>query len=267
MLNLNHNSIMKKLILILILISLAGCRSGGSSSNTDSMTGSAQKGPLIFGSNIWVSVLDINLNPTGVTYMAQTTDDLGNFSISSNLDGNLVEVVADGYFLDEISGGLSSGKLTLRAIADLDVDNSPTVNILTTIQAPRIKELMKTTSYSVALSQSQTEILNMFGITSSTVVNLNGLFNMQINGSGDPDSVLLATSAVIMQMATTEANSNSTSKVAELSYFVSQMGRDLAADGDLDDKEEKLLQKIAKILQLSSAHRKGIIAEIHGNEA
>ena len=41
----------------------------------------------------------------------------------------------------------------------------------------------------------------------------------------------------------------------------------IIADGDLDDREEKLLQKIAKVLQLSTAHCKGIIAEIHDNEA
>ena len=232
---------MKKLLLILIVINLAGCGSSGSSGGstgvdqTYSMTGSAQKGPLIFGSNIWVSVLDDGLNPTGTTYMAQTNDDLGNFTISTGIAGNLVEIVADGYFLNEISGGLSSGKLTIRAMADLSEDTSPTVNILTTLQTPRIKELMKTTSYAVAFTQSQTEVLAMFGITSSTVVNLNGLYSMQINGSGDPDSVLLATSAIMMQMATTEATSNSTSKVAELSYFISSLGRDLANNGAIDD--------------------------------
>ena len=49
--------------------------------------------------------------------------------------------------------------------------------------------------------------------------------------------------------------------VYKAGYYIS------IADGDLDDREEKLLQKIAKILQLSTAHCKGIIAEIHDNEA
>jgi predicted small lipoprotein YifL len=227
-------------LLLLLSLSLTGCGGGGSTpsatdSATYSMTGSAQKGPLIFGSNIWVSELDQNLNPNGKTYMAQTNDDLGNFTIGTNVGSNLVEIVADGYFLDETTGGLSSGKMSLRAVADLNIDNSPTVNILTTIQAPRLKELMKVTSYSAALSRSQTEILNMFGIASSTVENLNGLYAMQINGDGDPDSVLLATSAIMMQMSTTEAASTGASKAAELSFFVSQMGRDLSTDGELDD--------------------------------
>lgn len=250
------------LSLVIISVMLISC--GGESisysddvDQTYSMTGSAQKGPLIFGSNIWVSVLDTNLNPTGITYMSQTTDDLGNFTISTGVQGNLVEIVADGYFLNEISGGLSSGKLTLRAVADLSVDSSPTVNILTTIQAPRIKELMKTTSYSVALSQSQTEVLNMFGIEGASVDSLNGLFNMQINGDEDPDSVLLAASAIIMQMATTEADSNSTSKVAELSYFVSQIGRDISTDGDLDDT--------ATVTKLNTAAQNVNLASVRSN--
>ena len=217
------------------------------------MTGSAQKGPLIFGSNIWVSELDQSLNPNGKTYMAQTNDDLGNFTIGTNVGSNLVEIVADGYFLDETSGGLSSGKISLRAVADLSVDNSPTVNILTTIQAPRLKELMKVTSYSAALAQSQSEILNIFGIESSTVENLNGLYAMQINGNSDPDSVLLATSAIMMQMSSTEASALSSSKAAELSFFVSQIGRDLTTDGDLDDATIKTkLTTAAKNVNLSS---------------
>ena len=74
----------------------------------------------------------------------------------------------------------------------------------------------------------------------------------------------------------TDDPSNMETYIKTLFPHLNEQGREMVykagyyisiADGDLDDREEKLLQKIAKILQLSTAHCKGIIAEIHGNEA
>ena len=236
---------MKKLFMLLSLLislSLTGC-GGGGSSETYSMTGSAQKGPLIFGSYVWVSELDNNLNSIGKTYITQTTDNLGNFKLGANITSNLVEIIADGYFMDETTGSLSTAKFAMSAIADLRIDNSPTVNILTTLQVPRLKTLMTTMSYSAAFSLSQNEILAAFGINSSSVNNLNGLFSMEINGTEDPDSVLLATSAILMQMAATQASSTGASKAAELSYFISQISNDISSLGALSDSA--LISKIS----------------------
>ena len=249
----------KCLSLFIISLVLVGC--GGSTSDTGSsssatsykLSGSAQKGPLIFGSNIWVSELDSTLSPNGKIYLAQTHDDLGNFTIGTNVSSSLVEIVSDGYFLDETTGGLSSGKISLRAIADLTIDTTPTVNILTTIQTPRLKELMKVMSYSDAMAQSQSEILTMFGVASADVENLEGLYAMQINGTNDSDALLLATSSIMMQMSSTEAIAISSSKAAALSFFVSKMGLDLSTDGDLDDSTiNTKLSNAAKSVDLTS---------------
>ncbi len=105
---------------------------------TYSLAGQAQKGPLIFGSRIWVSELDSSLNPNGKIYLAQTKDDLGNFVISSTIGTNLVELVGVGYYMDELTGGLSTSPVTLSAIADLSIDNTPTINILTTLCSRRL---------------------------------------------------------------------------------------------------------------------------------
>jgi hypothetical protein len=212
------------------------------------MTGSAQKGPLIFGSYVWVSELDNNLDSIGKTYITQTTDYLGNFKLGARITSSLVEIIADGYFMDETTGSLSTAKIAMSAVADLRIDNSPTVNILTTLQVPRLKALMTTMSYSAALSLSQNEILAAFGINSSSVNNLNGLFSMEINGSQDADSVLLATSSILMQMATTQAFSTGASKAAELSYFISQISNDISSDGVLSDST-----LISKVSNASSA--------------
>ena len=197
-----------------------------------SLSGQIQKGPLIFGSRIWVSELDGDLNPTGKTYLSQTTDDLGNFTISTTVTSDLVELLGVGYYMDEITGSLSTSQITLSAIADLSVDETPTINILTTLQAPRVKRLMQDgVAYTEANSRSQTEVLAIFGIDSSKIDALESLFAMDITGSTDQDSALLATSAIIAKMSSTAATANGSSQAAEMSFYISNIGSDIANYG------------------------------------
>jgi hypothetical protein len=238
---------MKKLItfplLLLIAVSLISCGGGGGSSSSSSagttgasngFSGQAQKGPLIFGSRIWVSELDINLNPNGKVYIAVTTDDLGNFKVSSNVGSNLVELIGIGYYMDELTGGLSTSSITLNAIADLTVESTPTINILTTLQAPRIRNLILAgKSYTEAISQSQREVLAAFGIDSTKITDLKALYAMSINGSTDQDSALLATSAILSKMSTIASIANGSSQAAEMSYYLSRIASDIAGSGAL----------------------------------
>ena len=165
---------------------------GGESKDTPirySLMGQAQKGPLIFGSRIWVSELDSSLNPNGKIYLAQTKDDLDNFVISAVIATNLVELVGTGYYMDELTGSLSTSPITLSAIADLSVDNTPTINILTSLQAPRLKALiLQGKTYAQAASQSQTEVLSAFGINSSKISAFNTLYAIKINGISDQNA-------------------------------------------------------------------------------
>jgi hypothetical protein len=197
-----------------------------------SLSGQVQKGPLIFGSRIWVAELDANLNPNGKTYLAQTKDDLGNFTISSTIGSSVVELLGMGYYLDEITGSLSVSPITLSAIADLSVDNSPTINILTTLQAPRIKNLiLQGKTYSEANIQSQREVLQVFGIDSAKINLFQSLYAMSLNGNSDQDSALLAATAVLSRMSTTAALANGSSQAAEMSYFLSRIASELASSG------------------------------------
>jgi hypothetical protein len=233
----------QKIALATAIATLAACGGGGgvnsgSNGNTQptagsySLSGQVQKGPLIFGSRIWVAELDANLNPNGKTYLAQTKDDLGNFNVSSTISSSVVELLGMGYYMDEITGSLSVSPITLSAIADLSVDTSPTINILTTLQAPRIKNLiLQGKTYSEANTQSQTEVLQVFGIDSTKIESLQSLYAMSINGSSDQDSALLAATAVISKMSTTAAQANGSSQAAEMSYFLSRIASEVANSG------------------------------------
>lgn len=221
-----------------LVVACGGGGDSGSSSNNGASTrtgfqGVAQKGPLIFGSNITVFELDAELNETGRSFSAQTTDDLGNFTVRARLDTDIVKMIGVGYYMDELSGGLSAAPVSMTAIADLSVDPTPTINILTTLAAPRVVTLMQTgVNYVEALNQAQREVLAVFGIESTKIEGLKALFTMSISGSSDQDAALLATSTVLSQAAANAALGGSTA-AAQLSYFLSRISSDVANFGEL----------------------------------
>ncbi len=202
----------------------------------DGLNGSFQKGPLIFGSYLWVSELNEQLSSTGKTYVSQTNDDLGRFTLKSQLSSNLLEIVGDGYYMDETTGALSDGRVLISGLVDLDVDDTPNINILTTIQSSRLKKLMESNSYTSAFSQSQEEVLNAFGINTIDINNFTGFSSMQIDGSSDSDAILLAVSSVLMNIASTKAATSGASKSAELTSFLSKFSKDLENDGSLSSE-------------------------------
>jgi hypothetical protein len=198
------------------------------------LAGQAQKGPFIFGANIWASELSPSLNPTGKTYITQTLDDLGNFKISTHVTSNLVSLLGEGYYMDELTGAISTAPISLRAVADLKTSETPTINILTTLQTPRLLSLMQGgMTYVNANAQSQKEVLLAFGIDSAKVKLLSSLFAMKINGNQDQDAVLLATSAVLSKMASNNATANHSSSPAELSYLLSSIAADIKQNGTM----------------------------------
>lgn len=230
----------KKLICITALVALASCGGSSGSSPTSyhssGITGVVQKGPLIYGSYVNAYLLDEKLNPTGQSYVTRTTDDLGNFTISSNISSSLVELIATGYYFDELTGSLSTSPTTLNAIVDLTVNPKPTINVLTTLQEPRIKVLLASgKTYSEAMQQSAKEVLSVFGVDAEKIDGYQSLYGMQINGNKDADSVLLAASTILGKMSTTATVGTASSQAAQLSYFLSRIASDVANFGTLKE--------------------------------
>jgi hypothetical protein len=221
---------------------LGGCGGGGGNSSaptptstpTYSLSGRVQKGPFAIGSEITVNLLDKSLSPTGTVYNTQTSDALGDFALSSNISTPLVEIVAQGFYFDEISAELSAAQIELRAISDLSVNNLPTVNVLTTLQEQRLKTLVSMGStVAAASSQSANEVLSLFGINAASVNSLSMFDSMRIDGGTDQDAVLLAVSVILSQMATDSAKANGTTEAAELSNLVNTIAAGIASTGTL----------------------------------
>lgn len=212
-----------------------GGGSGGSGTTTATeydLSGAFQKGPFAIGSTISVNEQDENVNPSGKVYNIQTTDDLGNFAVATKVKSHLVEIIGDGFYMDELTGQLSLSRIQLRAVADLKVNPKVTVNILTSLQGRRLKKLISQgMSYNAANTQSQNEVLTAFGITPSKVVGLTNLYSMKINGSADADSVLLAISAILSKMATNAAVANGTTQPTELSNYVNTIASQIENSG------------------------------------
>ncbi len=229
---------MKRLYSLLsICLILSACGGGGGSSSTGSSSsgsytisqGVAQKGPLQIGSTVTIAELDENLNPNGKIYLTEVADNLGNFRLGSVIGTRLALILAQGFFMDENTGDFTSASITLRGISDLSVETSPSVNVLTTLQYIRLKNLVASgKTYKEAYDQSQTEVLSAFGISPTKISNMGSLYQMKINGTSDADAVLLAISATLSKAA---AMRNGSSTAAQLSDIINTIASDLSQTG------------------------------------
>jgi hypothetical protein len=210
----------------------SGC--GGSSSNGDgsetahsglySVDGYIQKGPFISGSTIIIQVLDDGFNPTGVTYQTTTNDDFGSFALGNYIQSRYIEIIATGFYFNEVSGALSDAAITLRAIADLSMEDRVNVNLLTTLEKNRIIHLIKNENKSFvdAREQAEKEVLGIFNIAGTDILSFNQL---DLSSGNQGDAILLAISAIFQ-------GNNS---VAELSELLSKINLDIEKDGILNN--------------------------------
>jgi hypothetical protein len=188
---------------------------------TYSVNGSVQKGPFTQGTNITIQPLDENFNPTGKQYQTKTTNDAGKFSVGSEIESRYVEIIATGYYYNEIEGKVSSSTLTLRSISDLTETGKTNVNLLTTLESDRIRKLLEEGgTLSEARSIAEREILEVFHITAEQSVCFD---KMDITGGKDADAILLAISASLQAGRS----------VGELSELISKIAGDIANSGEL----------------------------------
>ena len=101
-----------------------------------SINGSVQKGQFIQGSVVTIQELNERLQPTGKSYQTQILDDMGSFELTSDIDSRYVEIIAEGFYFNEVTGNLSDAPLTLRSLSDLAMEGKSNVNLLTSLETP-----------------------------------------------------------------------------------------------------------------------------------
>lgn len=133
--------------------------------------GVAQKGPFRYGTSVKIVELDSmqRLADSRRIHKTCILNADGNFSFDSvDLVSPYVRVEANGYFRNELTGGLSATPVTLNAVVDMSERDSVNVNMLTHMAAPRVMKLVENTGNNQPIglfkSQALGEILSSFEI-------------------------------------------------------------------------------------------------------
>lgn len=226
-------------VLTIIILSLTACGGGGGSDKdpapapddtttptTVELSGQFQKGPFIVGTEITIQELNDDLTPTGRSFQTETTSNLGDYLLPISLSSSLVEVSANGYYFNEVTGALSNATLRLSALADTSDNTVININILTHLAKKRIRALVTTgNSFSDAIQQAETEVRSLFSFDDSNTTLLS--FNqMDISQTGNSNAFLLLASSILQKAYESSA---------ELSEYIESLSQDLSGNGEVDN--------------------------------
>lgn len=217
---------MKKLVVILFsVILLYSCEKDKSENviTKSEISGVVQKGPFLNGTSIGIYELNDDYSPTGKTFSSQIIDNTGTFQLLNvSLISPYVQLKADGYYFNEITGQNSNSPITLYALTDITNKTSVNVNILSNLEKSRIEYLLTTgLSFSDAKKQAEQEILRIFSLLKDDIADFDLL---NITEDGDNNAILLAVS-IITQGYRSES---------ELSDLLANISTDIRQDGILN---------------------------------
>ena len=218
-------------LILCACVSFAGCSKdggggGGGDVTSKTIGGLVQKGPFVTGTSVQVQELDNRLNPTGTSFETQINDDFGSFTLSSKIASGYIEIVADGQYFNEILNEVTDARIRLRNIAKVAENQTVNINILTTLQTPRLRKLVADgVSFDNAVVQSRKEVLKAFNITADA----QAFDRMSIVGAGADNAILLAVSAIMQQGR----------NAGELTELVAKVANDISDNGTLDTQSLK----------------------------
>jgi len=213
------------LSIIVVLIALLSCKKKNDENNTitkEKISGYVQKGPFTNGTTVNIYELNGDYSATGKSYNTQISNNNGSFQVNNvSLASNYIDLQANGYYYNEVSGALSTAQLTLTAMADVSNNTDVNVNLLTQLEKPRVEYLLSQgVTYNNAKTQAQHEVLNIFNINISSLPASENL-NIAQNDTGD--AALLAVSCILQGFRTE----------AELTELLSNISNDIKTDGVL----------------------------------
>ncbi|MBI5488989.1 MAG: hypothetical protein HY905_16765 [Deltaproteobacteria bacterium] len=207
--------------------------------------GALQKGPFVLGSSVAISTVDASGAPTGQVFNTQTTNDLGEFSVTFAYTG-FVSLQADGFYYNEVAGRLSTAPITLRAFHEIRGGGAQAayVNVLTHLSYQRALSLvLGGAAYADAIVQAEAELRTALQVGLPTFDPAEQAIRMNIlGGDTDPNAYLLAVSAVLAQAAELDAGPGGPVD-ATLQELLNATAADLEADGALDATTGRLLRE------------------------
>jgi hypothetical protein len=179
-----------------------------------SLSGVLEKGALQQGAEIQAAEWDPIKGYTGNIFIATTSDNKGSYTISSSELTGIVDIKADGFFINENTNTVESSRLVLSGLADSSTKKG-NINVITHIIKQRVMKLMteENKTFAEANTQAITELYNVFNWTINNPLEISVVDNAQ----------LLFFSAVICKDRT----------VAEVSNILTILTNDFS-DGTLD---------------------------------
>lgn len=229
---------MKKFMffLAILLAIFASCESGGGGAVdpvSSDYSGSIFKGPFLVGSSVQVQELDAALEQTGSAYVGDITSNTGEYDISGVPFGGVVELIATGYYFDEVSGQTTSSMMMLRALTDKT--GTVNVNVATAIERDRVRSLVQSgASFADAKTQAINELWLQFGWVPTA------LDTTAINIGGPDGDRLLALSA----MLATDPGGFGSRAASDVNALITTLRIDFE-DGSLSTENKKSLRDSA----------------------
>jgi uncharacterized protein (TIGR02145 family) len=189
----------------------------------EKLTGIVQKGPFMEASIILYE-LNSSLVQTGRSFSSWITGNGGSYKIGSMLlSSPYVELKANGYYFNEVSGDISSYHLSLKAISDIKELSEVNVNLLTHLENERVKYLVGNGAiFTQAKDTAQKEILSIFGFSFQ---GMDKSEKLDISVNKDENAILLAISVILQ----------GDRSVRDLTELLSAISSDIREDGTLDD--------------------------------
>ncbi|WP_116809686.1 Kelch repeat-containing protein [Steroidobacter cummioxidans] len=206
-------------------------------STSASVSGAVQKGPFLVGSTVLVNKLDTQGRPTDSTTVTEIADSIGSFSFRSTGTGP-VQIIASGYYFNELTGNVSGGTLTLKALYDVGSASTQTayVNILTHLINNRVLHLMSGSQLTLsnAIAQAEREFIDAFSpaLPVSSLGSFSALSVYNVTGTSEVgNAYLLALSTGFYKYAALRSEEFGTAVEAELTLILNQIADDLRDDG------------------------------------
>ena len=217
--------------------------------------GLAQNGPYADSSVVTLTVLnESTLEPTEQVFTGLVEGGFGGYSVKAeSLKSNIVQISVSGKYLEAKSGRLSENELTLYALTDMDVHDSVNVNLFTTLEYERVRELVKNKklSFANAKKQAQKELLDAFHVKDENGKDVNfdapeswNIYGIRDIENRDEDKVLMGITAIFSPFSGNFFES-----------FVKNFAEDFAKDGKWDsDSTRKKIADVAYNLNVSVLH-------------
>ena len=224
---------MKRILPIVLFFScIVACEK--KNENTDakssiacSVSGYAQKGQFVKGSQITAFALDYDLIATGESFPANVSDDMGSFALSGKSAAPFLDIRVNGYYFNELTGNISGNQLCLEALVE-STENNANLNLLTTVIKSRVKRLIaEGQTFAESNKQAQQELLASFDITDD----IGNFYDMDITKGSESDAILLAFTCMMQ---------NNRDAVG-VSTLIQEIASDLEDDGRLSTE---CLQKV-----------------------